>query len=78
MNAISKRLEKALQAVRSWPLERQEVAADVLEQIDRLTASTYELSNEERADIEEAIAEVRRGEIASDAEVAALFARYGR
>lgn len=78
MSVVSKRLEKALQAARSWPLDRQEAAADVLEQIDRLTTSTYELSEEERADIEEAIAEVRRGEFASEAEVAALFARYGR
>ena len=78
MSTISKRLEKALQAVRFWPLDRQEAAADVLEQIDRLTTSAYVLGDDERADIEEAVAEVRRGELASEAEVATLFARYGR
>jgi hypothetical protein len=78
MTVVSKRLERALQAARSWPIDRQEAAADVLEQIDRLTASTYDLSEEERVDIEEAIAEARRGEFASEAEVAVLFARYGR
>jgi hypothetical protein len=78
MTVVSKRLERMLQAVSSWSIDRQEAAADVLEQIDRLTASTYELSEDERSDIEQAIAEARRGEFASEAEVAALFARYGR
>ena len=38
----------------------------------------YQLSDEERADIEEAIDEVRRGDIADEAEVVALFAQYAR
>jgi hypothetical protein len=78
MTVVSKRLERMLQAVGSWSIDRQEAAADVLEQIDRLTTSTYELSEDERSDIEQAIAEARRGEFASEAEVAALFARYDR
>jgi hypothetical protein len=77
MNSISKRLEKALEAVRSWPPDRQDAAAEVLEHMDRLTTAPYELSPEDRADLEEALAEARRGEFASDAEVAAMFARHG-
>jgi len=38
----------------------------------------YVLSEEERADIEESLAEMARGEVASKEEVAALFARYRR
>jgi predicted transcriptional regulator len=35
----------------------------------------YRLSDEERGDIQEALAEMERGEVASDEEVAALFNR---
>lgn len=41
-----------------------------------LESEPYELSAEERANIEEAPDGVRRGEFATDAEVAAVFARY--
>lgn len=77
MNQLSKRLEKALETVKGWSLDRQEAAADVLEQMNRLSSAPYELSDEERVDIEEALEEARRGEFASDAEVAAMFARHG-
>ena len=36
----------------------------------------YQLSEDERAEIEEGMAQARRGEFATDEEVAALFARY--
>ena len=77
MNAISKRLQKALEAVQTWPVERQDAAAEVLERMDSLSTAPYELSPEERADLEEALAEARRGEFASDADVRAMFARHG-
>jgi hypothetical protein len=77
MNSISKRLEKALEVVRTWPPDRQDAAAEVLEHMNRLATAPYELSPEERVDLEEALAEARRGEFASDAEVAAMFARHG-
>lgn len=74
---LSKRLETVLEAVKSWPAEHQEAAAEVLEHMNRLATAVYKLSDEERADLEEALAEARRGEFASDAEVAAMFARHG-
>jgi hypothetical protein len=74
---ISKRLATVLEAVKAWPPERQDAAAEVLEQMNRLATAPYRLSDEERADLEEAVAEARRGEFASDAEVAAMFARHG-
>lgn len=77
MKQISKRLEKALEAVKTWSADRQDTAAEILEHLDSLEAEPYELSPEERADLEEALEEVKRGEIASDAEVAAVFARLG-
>lgn len=77
MGHISKRLEKAIEAAKAWPQDRQEAAAEVLEQMNTLTATPYKLSAEERSDLEEALAEARRGEFASDAEVTAMFARHG-
>jgi hypothetical protein len=77
VNAISKRLQKALDAVRTWPVERQDAAAEVLERMNSLATAPYKLSDEERSDLEEALAEARRGEFASDAEVKAMFARHG-
>jgi len=77
MKQTSKRLERAVEAAKDWPLDRQEAAAEVLEQMHRLATAPYKLSDEERADLEEALAEARRGEFASDAEVAAMFARHG-
>jgi hypothetical protein len=77
MNHLSKRLEKALEAVASWPADRQDAAAEVLERMNELATAPYKLSAEESADLEAALAEARRGELASDAEVAAMFARHG-
>jgi hypothetical protein len=77
MNSLSKRLEKALEAVRTWPPERQDAAAEVLEHMHRLVTAPYALSPEERSDLEEALGEALRGEFASDAEVAAMLTRHG-
>jgi hypothetical protein len=78
MNQLSKRLQKAVEAAKAWSADRQEAAADLLEQMGRLESTPYELSADERADIEEALEEVRRGEFAGDDEVATVFARHGR
>ena len=77
MPSLTKRLESIVETAKAWPVERQEAAADMLEQMDRLSTRAYQLSAEEAADIEEALLEVQRGEFASDAEVAAMFARGG-
>ena len=77
MGQISKRLQKALQAVETWPEDRQDAAAELLERLHALATDPYKLSDEEYADLEEALAEARRGEFATDAEMAAMFRRYG-
>jgi len=69
-------IDAVLDRVRTWPPERQEEAMRVLLEIEAKGPEVYQLSEEELADIEEGMAEVRRGEFASDEEVAALFNRY--
>jgi len=48
----------------------------VLLEMEAEVGGVYQLSPEELADIEEGLAEIRRGEFATDEEVAALFNRY--
>jgi hypothetical protein len=74
---MTKLLDKALQRVRAWPKERQDDAARLLLAMDRRDAEPYTLTPEERAEIDAALAEVERGELASDEEVAAMFQRFG-
>jgi hypothetical protein len=77
MNMLSKRLEKILEAAKAWPTEKQDAAAAVLEHMHALDTGDYALNNDERADLEAALGEARRGEFASVAEVAAVFTRDG-
>jgi DNA-binding protein H-NS len=76
-----KALEQAIEKVKKLPKERQQYAAEVLEQIAEAGAElaeqdAYRLSPDERAAIEASKAEVRRGEFATDAEVEAAYARF--
>lgn len=69
-------IEAVLDRVRMWPHERQEIVAAAVLDMERQETDIYELSDEELADIEEALAEADRGEFASEEDVAALFAKY--
>ena len=71
-------IDAVLDRVKTWPPERQEDAARVLLQMEAASTEVYILSDDERAAIEEGMAQARRGEFATDVEVAALFDRYRR
>ena len=71
-------IDAVLDRVKTWPPERQEDAVRVLLQMEEASTEVYELSEEELADIEEGLREVERGEVATEEEVAALFARIRR
>jgi hypothetical protein len=71
-------MEKALAAVSRWPAPRQDEAAELLLALDRLGDSSYHASDDELAAIDEALAQVERGEFASDAEVEAAFEHFRR
>lgn len=68
-------IDEVLGRVQSWPKARQEDAARLLLAMEAQDAAPYILSDEERADLEAALDEIAKGDIASDAEVAAVFAR---
>ena len=68
-------IEAVLERVRHWPRQRQEDAARVLQAMEAESTESYRLSGEERADIEAALEELARGEVATDAEAVAVFDR---
>ncbi len=59
---MTKLMEKALDAVRAWPADRQDEAAKLLLVLDRLGPGPTKPSPEELAAIDEALAQVERGE----------------
>ena len=69
-------IDAVLDRVHSWPSARQEVAVRLLLTMELQAPEPYVLNPEERADLEAALDEVARGEVATDAEVEAVFARY--
>ena len=72
---IKDEIEAVFERVRTWPPERQEDAARILLEMEAQGTGAYHLTDEELADIEEAMAEMRRGEVATDEKVAAMFNR---
>ena len=62
-----------LERAADWPQEAQEELVRAAIDIEKRHASVYRLSDEERADLQEARAEIDRGEVATDEEVQATF-----
>jgi predicted transcriptional regulator len=71
-----KALEQAIEKVKKLSRERQEYAAEVLEQIAETDDQVYALTDEERRLVREGLAELDRGEVATDAEVRVVFDKY--
>ena len=71
-------IDAVLDRVRDWPDDCQEDAARVLLAMDPDKTAIYELSEEEARDIDAALEEVARGEVASEEEVEAFFAQFRR
>ena len=69
-------IEAIFERVRTWPLKRQQDAAEMLLRMEEQDTDVYELSDEEEAEIKLALEEAERGEFATDEEMKALFDRY--
>jgi hypothetical protein len=76
-DAMTDLMEKALAVIGRWPVARQDEAAEMLLALDRL-GETYVASDDELAAIDEALAQIGRGEFAAEADVEAAFARFGK
>ena len=71
-----KALEQAIEKVKALSKERQEHAAELLELVASGGDEVHHLSEEERRLVREGLAELDRGEVASEAEVRAVFDKY--
>jgi predicted transcriptional regulator len=75
MNAV---LKNMLDRITAWPEEDQEELAQIALQIEARRHGLYHATPEELSAIDEGLAAVARGEIASEEEVEAVFAKYQR
>jgi predicted transcriptional regulator len=69
-------LEDAIDKVKKLSPERQQYAAEVLEQIAEASDAVYTLSEEERRLVRQGLAELDRGEVAADEDVRAVYDKY--
>ena len=75
--AMTDLLDRAIARTRALPPEMQDEAARMLLLFVGEEDSPIQLTPEEEADLAEAEAEADRGELATEEEVRAVFARYG-
>lgn len=73
-----RKFNEALDGTREWQAGKRANAAGLLVDLEEQDVFLKPLSDEERADLREALAEAERGEFATDEEVEAVFARYRR
>ncbi len=71
-------IEAVFARVRTWPEDRQAYAAFVLLDLEQEEKDGYELTEDDLAALDEAEAEIERGDVASDEEVRAVFDRFRR
>jgi hypothetical protein len=74
---MNRKLKDLVQRAEHWPEPAQEELARLGEEIEgELRGGEYEATQEELRAIDEAIAEIERGEKATEAEVRAVFAKF--
>ena len=73
---MTKALEMAIEKVRRLPPDRQDLAAEMLEDLAS-SADVHVLSDEERRLVQEGLDELNRGEYASEEDVQKVLAKYG-
>ena len=74
---MTKMMQEAIEVLRELPEERQETIARAILDYASHDDGIYHLSDDERAEVRAGLAEIRRGEIASDREVRAVYKRIG-
>jgi predicted transcriptional regulator len=76
---MSKTLKDVLARAAGWPEWAQQHLVELADEIDReVKAGIYHPTREELRKIDEGLAAARRGEIATDEEVEAVFAKFRR
>ena len=73
---MTKTAKQLLERVASWPEEDIEKLEEAARQIEAWRSGEYEVTVEELRAIDEAIAELDRGEVATPEQVRAAFAAF--
>jgi RNA polymerase-binding transcription factor DksA len=74
---MTKSLKDVLARAENWPEWAQNNLADIALEMDReVQTGTYRATQEELRKIDDALAAVRRGEVATGDEVEAVFAKH--
>jgi predicted transcriptional regulator len=74
---MTKLMQEAMEKLSQLPEGRQNELAEMLIDVAASDLSPYQLSPEERAAVQEGIAQADRGEFATDEEVAHMWKRFG-
>ena len=72
----TKTLEALMERAASWPDEAQAELVRFMIDTEAKHFGVFHLDDEDRQRIERSLASARRGEFATDEEIAALFGRY--
>lgn len=75
---MTKLLEHAVRTVSALPDDLQDELAGVLLRLAGVEQPPVQLTSEEAADLDGSMAEAERGDFASDDEIRAIWAKYGR
>ena len=70
-------MREAIEVLHELPEERQETIARAILDFASHDGNVYHLTDEERREVRAGIAEIKRGEIASEEEVQAVYTRIG-
>jgi predicted transcriptional regulator len=70
-------VQAVLENVRFWPQEDQEELAELAREIEAHRKGVYVMNDEERAAVEDGLAQARRGEFVSDEEMDAFWKKIG-
>jgi predicted transcriptional regulator len=75
---MTRLLDEAVATVSTLPEEVQDDVARIMLQLAGIEQPPYVLTPEEEADLDASIAEADRGEFATEEEIGAIRAKYGR
>jgi hypothetical protein len=70
-------LEQAIEKIKGLPEDQQAYAAEVLEHIVAAGSGEFHVPDDHRAAVLEGLEQAKRGEFASDEEMAALWKKCG-
>ena len=74
---MTKMMKEAIEVLREFPEERQETIARAIIDYASHDNGVYHLTDAERAEVRAGLAEIERGEIATDEEVRGVYRRIG-